>query len=124
LRLSRTPEKIKFEINSKCFSTDNSRPKKLSDIHGELQVGGKNVSRGSSSPAKASMNAVPADKSQKPEDKKSSKKKAGKKLADQTLEAKGGQVLKKPLSAYMLYNNHRRPVLRSEYPRKSLLLAF
>lgn len=27
--------------------------------------------------------------------------------------------IKKPLSAYMLYNNHRRPVLRKEYPRKS-----
>ena len=26
--------------------------------------------------------------------------------------------LKRPLSAYMLYNNHRRPVLRSEHPGK------
>lgn len=26
--------------------------------------------------------------------------------------------IKKPLSAYMLYNNYRRPVLRSEYPSK------
>ena len=29
-----------------------------------------------------------------------------------------GNVLKRPLSAYMLYNNHRRPTLRSEHPGK------
>ena len=29
-----------------------------------------------------------------------------------------GNDLKRPLSAYMLYNNHRRPVLRSEHPGK------
>ena len=98
--------------------------KKLGDLTAELQQSAKIGSRGSSSPAKASMNAVAAEKSQKLEDKKSSKKKAGKKLADQTLEAKGGHVLKKPLSAYMLYNNHRRPVLRSEYPRKSSPFLF
>lgn len=26
--------------------------------------------------------------------------------------------LKRPLSAYMLYNNHRRPTLRAEHPGK------
>jgi hypothetical protein len=30
-----------------------------------------------------------------------------------------GNELKRPLSAYMLYNNHRRPTLRSEHPGKS-----
>ena len=30
-----------------------------------------------------------------------------------------GNELKRPLSAYMLYNNHRRPVLRQEHPGKS-----
>jgi len=29
-----------------------------------------------------------------------------------------GNELKRPLSAYMLYNNHRRPTLRSEHPGK------
>ena len=29
-----------------------------------------------------------------------------------------GNELKRPLSAYMLYNNHRRPVLRQEHPGK------
>ena len=29
-----------------------------------------------------------------------------------------GNELKRPLSAYMLYNNHRRPVLRNEHPGK------
>jgi hypothetical protein len=27
-----------------------------------------------------------------------------------------GNELKRPLSAYMLYNNHRRPILRAEHP--------
>jgi hypothetical protein len=31
-----------------------------------------------------------------------------------------GNELKRPLSAYMLYNNHRRPVLRQEHPELSL----
>lgn len=29
---------------------------------------------------------------------------------------KNGQVLKKPLSAYMLFNNHRRPIIKKEHP--------
>jgi hypothetical protein len=34
--------------------------------------------------------------------------------------------IKKPLSAYMLYNNNRRPMLRDEYPGKyyTLILTF
>lgn len=31
-----------------------------------------------------------------------------------------GNELKRPLSAYMLYNNHRRPVLRNEHPDLTL----
>jgi len=31
-----------------------------------------------------------------------------------------GNFLKRPLSAYMLYNNYRRPTLRSEHPDLSL----
>lgn len=42
---------------------------------------------------------------------KNSKEKSGKKKDDDN-------GLKKPLSAYMLFNNFRRPVLRDEYPRK------
>ena len=30
-----------------------------------------------------------------------------------------GNEIKRPLSAYMLYNNHRRPILRAEHPGKS-----
>ena len=30
-----------------------------------------------------------------------------------------GNELKRPLSAYMLYNNHRRPTLRAEHPGES-----
>lgn len=31
------------------------------------------------------------------------------------LDAEGNEI-KRPLSAYMLYNNHRRPILRAEHP--------
>jgi hypothetical protein len=52
----------------------------------------------------------------KPEKEKKKKKKA--------LEVKdaNGDNLKKPLTAYMLYNNHRRPILKKEFPGKSLSL--
>ena len=90
--------------------------KKLADGSADQQTG-KNGSRAGASPSKSLIVGGPGDKSQKAEDKKSSKKKSAKKLAEQNIE-KGGPQLKKPLSAYMLYNNHRRPVLRGEYPCK------
>lgn len=50
----------------------------------------------------------------KEEKSKSAKKKPNK-------DANGKDLIKRPLSAYMLYNNYRRPVLRQEHPGKSLL---
>jgi hypothetical protein len=41
-------------------------------------------------------------------------KKRSKKKEDNS----GLPVIKKPLSAYMLFNNSRRPTLQSEYPSK------
>ena len=49
----------------------------------------------------------------------SSKDKKDKKKS-QPLKDANGNDLKRPLSAYMLYNNYRRPVLRSEHPGKCL----
>ena len=49
----------------------------------------------------------------------SSKDKKDKKKT-QPLKDANGNDLKRPLSAYMLYNNYRRPVLRSEHPGKCL----
>jgi len=40
------------------------------------------------------------------------------KKKSQPLKDANGNDLKRPLSAYMLYNNYRRPVLRSEHPGK------
>ena len=48
---------------------------------------------------------------------KDSKKKEKPVAVDST-----GNELKRPLSAYMLYNNHRRPTLRTEHPGKYLSL--
>ena len=42
------------------------------------------------------------------------------KKKSQPLKDANGNDLKRPLSAYMLYNNYRRPVLRSEHPGKFL----
>lgn len=97
---------------------ESSKSKKLNDTLNDQKIYGKMGSKGSLSPLKAQTGGV-GEKYQKLDEKKSSKKKVTKKGADATLDAnKGGAVLKKPLSAYMLYNNHRRPVLRSEYPSK------
>jgi hypothetical protein len=41
----------------------------------------------------------------------------------QPLKDENGNDLKRPLSAYMLYNNYRRPVLRAEHSGKLLLCA-
>ena len=46
--------------------------------------------------------------------KEEKKEKAKKKVVKDA----NGNELKRPLSAYMLYNNHRRPTLRGEHPGK------
>ena len=46
--------------------------------------------------------------------KEEKKEKAKKKVVKDA----NGNELKRPLSAYMLYNNHRRPTLRQEHPGK------
>lgn len=48
--------------------------------------------------------------------KEEKKEKAKKKVVKDA----NGNELKRPLSAYMLYNNHRRPTLRTEHPELSL----
>lgn len=96
---------------------ESSKSKKLSDTLNDQKMYGKNGNKSSSSPLKGQGGG--AGQNQKLDEKKPTKKKATKKGADATQDpSKAGAVLKKPLSAYMLYNNHRRPVLRSEYPSK------
>jgi hypothetical protein len=41
-----------------------------------------------------------------------------KKKTKKQIKAENAPAVKRPLSAYMLFNNNRRPVLRQEYPRK------
>ena len=50
----------------------------------------------------------------KAQSKEEKKEKAKKKV----MKDANGNELKRPLSAYMLYNNHRRPTLRTEHPGK------
>ena len=50
----------------------------------------------------------------KAQTKEEKKEKAKKKVVKDA----NGNELKRPLSAYMLYNNHRRPTLRTEHPGK------
>ena len=53
----------------------------------------------------------------KAQTKEEKKEKAKKKV----MKDANGNELKRPLSAYMLYNNHRRPTLRAEHPGKYYL---
>ena len=55
----------------------------------------------------------------KAQTKEEKKEKAKKKV----MKDANGNELKRPLSAYMLYNNHRRPTLRAEHPGKFSLGA-
>lgn len=61
--------------------------------------------KGGDADGKFMMNGVDGDQKVNPESK--SKKKKSKKVVD----ANGDPPKKRPLSAYMLYNNHRRPIL-------------
>lgn len=50
--------------------------------------------------------------------KKGEKEKKKKKKSKEEKQKNGGEGLKRPLSAYMLFNNHRRPILKKEHPGK------
>lgn len=58
------------------------------------------------------MSGKAASKAGKTEDKKKKKKSKN----DKELNGDGKDKIKKPLSAYMLYNNYRRPTLTNEHP--------
>ena len=60
--------------------------------------------------ATGGANGSPSKGASKEEKKEKAKKKVMK-------DANGNEI-KRPLSAYMLYNNHRRPTLRTEHPGK------
>jgi hypothetical protein len=49
---------------------------------------------------------------------KKKKEKKSKKSKDAAADQSGVANIKKPLSAYMLFNNTRRPTLQGEYPSK------
>lgn len=71
-------------------------------------------SKASLSPAKApvaAVNATTTASSSAPA--KKEKKKTKKQIREENAPA-----VKRPLSAYMLFNNNRRPILRGEYPSK------
>ena len=53
-----------------------------------------------------------------PEVRLTNKKDKDKKEKKSQIKDASGNDLKRPLSAYMLFNNYRRPVLRSEHPGK------
>jgi hypothetical protein len=67
---------------------------------------------------------VKASKDNADFDVKSSKGSEKKKKDKKTpLKDSNGNELKRPLSAYMLFNNYRRPVLRAEHPGKKYVIT-
>jgi hypothetical protein len=70
-----------------------------------------------SQPATAPAEATKASPVKEPNGKKTPKDPSKKKEKAVISDAQGNE-LKRPLSAYMLYNNHRRPTLRAEHPGK------
>ena len=66
--------------------------------------------------SKSHVNGAAGDS--KDSDKKKDKKKEKKKKANEVADQSGVSAIKKPLSAYMLFNNARRPTLQAEYPGK------
>jgi hypothetical protein len=52
---------------------------------------------------------------------KGDKEKKKKKKNKEDKEQNGGERIKRPQSAFMLYNNHRRPTLMKEYPGTHIL---
>lgn len=83
-------------------------------MNGACEISHKHTSKCSVNGASAAGNGQDAKETG---DKKKDKKKA-KKSKDTAADQTGVSNLKKPLSAYMLFNNNRRPTLQAEYPSK------
>ena len=75
--------------------------------NGSCELSHKHSSKCNGNGVPASGNAVEA----KDSDKKKDKKKKSKKAKDDAADQSGVSAIKKPLSAYMLFNNARRPTL-------------
>lgn len=75
--------------------------------------------------AKAVAQSHPEEEVKKPDEKKAleTPTKTPTKKEKKEKKPKKDPEIKKPLSAYMLYNNFRRPKLREQYPRTSLCSA-
>jgi hypothetical protein len=100
-----------LEFNDLIFDVESGKRQKLNDSsanqNGGSDVGHKNSSKSNGNGATGSGNAGDAKDSDKKKDKKKKAKKAKDDVADQS----GVSAIKKPLSAYMLFNNARRPTL-------------
>ena len=87
-------------------------------------VGAKHKQKAAEKESQVQANLISLAASQSAVDGKSSGAKDGKKTPKKEKKEKKvptdaqGNELKRPLSAYMLYNNHRRPTLRTEHPGK------
>jgi hypothetical protein len=93
-----------LKFNLICNLLESNKRQKLNDSSSKCYVNG----------ASAAGNAKDAKEiGEKKKDKKKSKK-----SKDTAADITGVSNIKKPLSAYMLFNNTRRPTLQAEYPSK------
>lgn len=99
---------IKIEIN-RIITVESSKKQKLES--GANQNGESSVKHSSKNGGVGHAGET------KDSDKKKDKKKKSKKK-DEAADQSGVSAIKKPLSAYMLFNNARRPTLQAEYPCK------
>lgn len=92
---------------NQLINIESSKKQKLNDSSANMN-GGSDVGQKHSSKSNGNGgSATDAKDSEKKKDKKKKSKKAKDDVADQS----GVSAIKKPLSAYMLFNNARRPTL-------------
>jgi hypothetical protein len=98
--------RFKLEFIDLIFDIESGKRQKLNDssANNNGDIGHK---KSNGNGATSSGNAGDAKDSDKKKDKKKKSKKAKDDVADQS----GVSAIKKPLSAYMLFNNARRPTL-------------
>jgi hypothetical protein len=93
---------------------------RLDELKSSENAGAKHKSKAADKEAATTDN----DKVSSKDGKESKGKHAdGKKQKKEKVQLKdaNGNDLKRPLTAYMLYNNFRRPILKEEHPGKSLI---
>lgn len=120
------PQPVKAAPNTPRSWAQNSHLDSHVGEHNAEEKGAKHKSKAAEKEAAQSESKSAKEDGRKSKDKADKGEKTKEKKQKETLKDANGNDLKRPLTAYMLFNNFRRPILQKDHPGKftRFILAF